>query len=225
MKFQRNSIWPALVALMLPQPLLAIETGVNAVNEVEEIERLSLTAWAFEELRELFSGNETLEPILPRVESSFDVLDAEIALFIAQGQQEQARLQEMIDRIGEPKEQDEASVGEMAVAAPTVPAASEKPADTGFFYTAQDFEMELLPDVTIGGGEDAPLLGIDTSNGIDLPDLTFDPRNGGEYSSEIEAVQTALDVLQLVQDQVPAPIQTAGNEIYNKIAGNLPSDN
>lgn len=180
--------------------------------EAIENEKPLLQAWAFAELQTLdFGLRNQLEPILPAPKIAFSVLDAEIATFIAEGQREQARLQEIIDDL-ESKELDIQSVG-------TQPDQQSETSNLQtneiFFYNVSESKMEMLPDVTI---QDGGIL-IDTTNGVDLPDLTFDPRNGGQYESEIPLVQNAFDLVQLVQDQVPAPIQTAGNELYNKITG------
>lgn len=216
MKFQRNSIWPALVALMLPQPLLAIESGVNAVYTVEEIERLNIAEWAYMELKDLFQhGREKLEPLLPRVESSFNLFDAEVAQFIAEGVQEQARLEQMIEAVGQEQPEPEPVVQETMIAQP------EPIVIDGVTYVPVITDKPLLE---IGMTEEGRLL-LDTTGSIDLPDLTIDPRNGGEYTSEIAAIQQVLDVVQLVQDQVPAPIQSVPNELFNNVVGSLQSDN
>lgn len=73
----------------------------------------------------------------------------------------------------------------------------------------------------IGMNEDGSIL-IDTTGSINLPDLTIDPRDGGEYSSEIGVIQQVLDLVQLAQDQVPAPIQTGLTDIYNNTTEGLP---
>lgn len=217
MKFQRNSIWPALVAMMLPQPLLAIETGVNAVSTVEEIERLSITEWAYAEIKNLFEhGREKLEPLLPRVESGFNLFDAEIARFIADGQVEQARLEQLIEAIGQEQPEPEPVVEETMIAKQPEPVVID-----GVTYIPVIADKPLLE---IGMTEEGRLL-LDTTGSIDLPDLTIDPRNGGEYTSEIPVIQQVLDVVQLVQDQVPAPIQSVANELFNNVVGNLKSDN
>lgn len=182
--------------------------------EAENMERQSLTEWAYQELKDLFTSGEKLEPLLPRIESEFDLLDAEIAAFIAEGQAEQARLQELIDAIGQEEPQPEPVVQETMVAQP------EPIFINGVTY------VPVLADkapIEISMTDEGRIL-LDTTGSIDLPNLTIDPRDGGEYTSEVQIVQNALDLVQLLQDQVPAPIQTALNETYDSIGKNL-SDN
>lgn len=116
---KRFSVWPALFAMLAPQPILAFDSGVNALAIVDEIEKPALTQWAFAELQEAFSkGPESLDPILTRVAAGFDLMDAEIAAFIAQGQQEQARLEQLIEAIGQEQPQRVPVVQETMLAQP-----------------------------------------------------------------------------------------------------------
>lgn len=59
-------------------------------------------------------------------------------------------------------------------------------------------------------------IGID-SGAFDLPDTTLDPRNGGNYQTEIATLQPALDAVQAVQNWVPTPIQSAATDEYNEL--------
>lgn len=214
---KRTTLFSAMMAALVPVPVFAFDSGVRGmeVAETTEKEQMSLQAWAFGELQSLQVGfRSQLEPILPVPKIAFSVLDAEIATFIAEGQREQARLQEIIEEL-ESKEPNTESVEVQPAQQAEMP---NLQTNEIFFYNPAESNIEMLPDVTVFDKE-GPLLGVDTSDGIDLPNLTFDPRDGGQYESEIPLVQNAFDLVQLVQDQVPAPIQTAGNELYNKLTG------
>lgn len=213
---KRTTLFSAMMAALVPVPLFAFDSGVRGmeVAETTEREQMSLQAWAFNELQSLQVGfRNQLEPILPVPKIAFSLLDAEIATFIAEGQREQARLQEIIESIDEKNTESVEQVDIMQQAETPNLQTNEV-----FFYNGTERNIEMLPDVTFFNKEGF-VLDVDTSDGIDLPDLTLDPRDGGTYTSEIPLVQQALDVVQLLQDQVPAPIQTVGNEIYNKITG------
>lgn len=213
---KRTTLFSAMMAALVPVPLFAFDSGVSGMETAEttETEQMSLQEWAFNEFQSLQVGfRSQLEPILPVPKIAFSVLDAEIATFIAEGQREQDRLQEIIDDLT--KQEPESAQANEFVQKAEETGASE---GTNFFYSPAESNIEMLPEVTVLNN-DGLLLGVDTSDGIDLPDLTIDPRNGGQYESEIPLVQNVLDLVQLAQDQVPAPIQTAGNELYNKITG------
>lgn len=218
---QRYSLWTVFITALLPQPTLAFESGVNYMQALENEEPTrSLQAWAYEELKSLFDGaRETLEPLLPRLGQQFSILDAEIATFIAEGQQMQEQLQTIIDNIGQREITNEAMLAEPAFI--QVPEAPPVVVINGVPYTPVATEKAPLE---IGMTDEGRVL-LDTSGGIDLPDMTVDPRNGGEYSSELEVVQAILDLVQVTQDQVPIPIQAAASDTYNNILGNLTSDN
>lgn len=212
----RTTLFSAMMAALVPAPLFAFDSGVRGmeVAETTEQEQMSLQAWAFNEIQSLQVGfRSQLEPILPVPKIAFSVLDAEIATFIAEGQREQARLQEIIDDLNK-QEPDSADATEFVQKSET----SGTNEGANFFYSTQESNIEMLPDVTVFD-DSGMLLGVDTSDGIDLPDLTIDPRDGGTYESEIPLAQQVFDIVQLVQDQVPAPIKTVGNEIGNKITG------
>lgn len=92
----------------------------------------SLAEWVIADFVSQPTGfRDMLEPILPRPKIEFSLLDAEIAQFIYEGQAEHARLQEIIDSIGKEPEQ---------------------PSDNGFFYPAQESQIQMLNDVTIEHG-------------------------------------------------------------------------
>lgn len=65
------------------------------------------------------------------------------------------------------------------------------------------------------GFEDGAVM-ID-SGALDLPDMVLDPRDGGNYHSEIHELQRALDAVKMVQDWVPASIQSTATDAYNKL--------
>lgn len=217
---RRKPLWAIILASLLPQPILALDSGVNAMQAATELEtQSSITAWAYHELANLVTGfRDMLEPILPRPVESFNMLDAQIAAFIAEGQQAQARIKELIEAVDNPAPQEPTA----PIPDQTMIAETQQPTAPLAFYGSADSAM--LPDVKVFD-ENGFLLNIDTSKGIDVPDLTIDPRDGGNYASEIPLVDSALEVVQLLQDQVPAPIQTAGNDLYNSIAGMKGHDN
>lgn len=211
----RRPLWTFLLAYLIPQPVLAFESGVNAMSAVNEAETQTLTSWAYNEFRDMVTGfRDMLDPILPPVSQSFNLLDAEIAQFIAQGQIEQSRLQEIIES-SQPIEQETIQTD-----LPTMIASNAIADSDGFFYTPKNGELSEMPTLTFN---EKGQLSLDTTKSINLPDLTFDPRDGGQYTSEIPVVQATLDQIQFVQDQVPAPIQSTGTDIYNAVIGYKPN--
>lgn len=212
----RRSLFTVILASLIPQPVLAFDSGVNAMTAVDELEQQTLQAWAFSEFVEMTTGFRVeLEPILPMPQPTFSIIDSEIANFVAQGQIIQARLQQEIDSIGQREER-----VEQFDSPTTTPISTTSPADAeGFFYSVTESEKEVFPELTM---TEEGRFKLDTSKGIDLPDVTFDPRDGGTYESEIPAVQEVFDVAQLVQDQVPQPIQSTGTDLYNTAIGFKP---
>lgn len=210
---KRTTLFSAMMAALVPVPVFAFETGVNAMSIVEDLESQpqSLTAWAFAELRSLEVGfRQLLEPVIPRRQVEFDILDAEITQFISEGHREVSRIESLIEEIRQ-REEEPAAQSQTVVKEPELQA-------NEFRVISDTPDFGMAPSIQVLNDE-GTLVDIDTSNGLDLPDLTIDPRNGGDYYSEIESVQQVLDIVQLVQDQVPAPIQSVGNELYNKITG------
>lgn len=180
---------------------------------VDEIEsRQGLVAWAFSELQTLMGGfRYELEPMLPQVTQSFNLLDAQISAFIAEGQQEQKRIQVMIEELEDRQlEQFVAVPDQTTIAQDVVPSAP-----LSLVGSLED-DYNMVPDVQVLD-ENGFLLNLDTSKGINLPDTTIDPRDGGTYTSEIPLADDALQIVQLLQDQVPTPIQSLGNTTYNAI--------
>lgn len=214
----RRSLFAIFISALLPQPVFAFESGVNAMQAARDFEQQSLTAWVFQELSNLVTGfRNELEPILPRVEKSFDPLDAEIAAFVAEGQAIQTRLQELIEAT-ETKQHEPQPVPDQTMIAEL------PPADTPVLFYSPKVEQDFVPEIEFFN-EHGDLLNVDTSKGIDLPDLTVDPRDGGTYESEIALIQPAFDLIDLVQNQVPAPIQSVGNDLYDKLTGTTPDAN
>ena len=178
-----------------------------------EFEQQSLTAWVMQEFRDMITGfRETLEPLIPRLEPAFNMLDAQIAAFMADGHTEQLRLQELIE--SKPDQETEPAPNPDQ----TMIAESVEPSTAIAFYGPIDAPVDYIPEVEFFT-PDGFLLDLDTSKGINLPDLTITPIDGGIYESELTILQPALDTVQFLQDQVPSPIQTVGNELYNRLTG------
>lgn len=186
------------------------------MSAVDELERHPITTWAYDQLADMTTGfRNLLDPILPRVESTFDALDAEIARFIIEGRAEIARLDALIEGSTPSFEiQDEQTIS-FAQIQPSPP---DSIVLNGVTYVAQDKKP-----VEIGMTEEGRLL-LDTTGSIDLPNLVVDPRDGGTYTAEIPVIQSVLDIIQEAQDQVPAPIQTTANELYDTLSGSLTND-
>lgn len=218
---KRNTLFSAMMAALLPVPVVAFDSGVNGMAEAAQYEQhhQTVASWAFEEFVRLETGfRQTLEPIYP-TPKGFDIVDAQIADIVAQGELEKAFIDELLTALEARTEAVESEV----VNVPTIEA-QQSEVEPSVQNEAASVPMDtVVPDVQVMR-EDGTLLAIDTSEGIDLPNLTIDPRDGGTYESEIEAIDPALELLQAVQDQVPAPIQSAGNDLYNNITGTTKPD-
>lgn len=222
---RRFDLFNAMMVALLPVPVVAFGSGVVGMAEAEKYEQQHHTVaqWAVSELLRIETGfRQMLEPIYPQPKG-FNIVDAQIADIVAQGELEHTRLSELIEQIESRLEAPEPHTSQGAV---VYESSSNNENLTEVDSVVDTFTSpEFVPEVEVMR-DDGTLLAIDTSEGVDLPDLTIDPRNGGTYESEIEAIEPALEVLQAIQDQVPAPIQTAGNDLYNQITGTQkPDDN
>lgn len=178
------------------------------MSAITEVENNPIGVWAYNEIASLQTGSrQILEPILPHVYTSFDLIDAQIAEFITNGYTEQARIVELIDEVN-------AEI-ETLSSPPELPTPPQDLQPT--MLTGTEMHDHTVADVDLFFMENDKLLFLDTHD--KLPELVLDPRDGGNYTSEIPAVQAALDVLQAVQDQIPTPIQSTANDIYDKLTG------
>lgn len=184
------------------------------MHAATDYEQQSLTAWAYQELKDMVVGfRHQLEPLLPTTDQPPTAFDLDVAKFIADGHTEQTRIQHLIDQLSIPEQEPEAP---QPFPDQTMVAQVDTIVIPSVYVTMVD--AGYVPEVGLLT-EEGFLLDIDTSKGLDLPDLTIDPRDGGDYSTEVAYVQPVLDTVQFVQDQVPSPIQSTANTIYDKITG------
>lgn len=203
---KRRSLFSAMLAVLIPQPIMAFESGVNAMEAVQEVESKSILAWAYSELQELQTGfRALLDPIIPEAPKTFSVLDSEIANFISEGHAIEARIDSIIQEL----EQIDIVEPVSFVSAYVEP----MPAQNTFTVFDNGVHMPMLNV----GVNDKGQFQLDASDLVDLPDVTIDPRDGGEYTSEVPIVQSVLDIIQEAQNQVPAPIQSLGTDTYNTV--------
>lgn len=176
------------------------------MEAVQEVESKSILAWAYSELQELQTGfRALLDPIIPEAPKTFSVLDSEIANFISEGQAIEARIDSIIQELEQIETVEPASF----VSAYVEP----MPTQNTFTVFDNGFDMPMLNV----GVNDKGQFQLDASDLVDLPDVTIDPRDGGEYTSEVPIVQSVLDIIQEAQNQVPAPIQSLGTDTYNTV--------
>lgn len=209
----------------MPIPVVAFDTGARGMEEAEtfEAQHSEVAKWALSEFMSLETGfRKMLDPIYPQPKV-FDIVDAQIADIIAQGELEKKAIAEAIEQIEVRQEQ--LSSEAVTTQGATIDESSIMYANltevNNTFNGSFDGIGDMTPEVEVIN-EDGVLLSLDTSDGVDLPNVTVDPRNGGTYESEIETAQDVFDVIQQGQDQVPEPIQTKGNDLYNQITGTEP---